>query len=62
MPLSNLDPDQIANTVTVNQIPYFDAQEFLTLSLEQLQAFTDDQKAAMTEEQTAAFTLALSQL
>jgi hypothetical protein len=62
MPLSNLTPNQITNTVTAAQIPYYDVEEFATLSLEQLQAFSDDRKAAMTEEQIAALTLALSQL
>ena len=60
MPLSNLTPEQIANTVTPAQIPYFDAQEFATLYIEQLQAFTADLLAAMTEEQTAAYDSALT--
>lgn len=61
MPLSNLLPTQIADTITPAQIPYFDAQEFATLSLLQLSAFTSVQLAAMTAEQTAAYELALSQ-
>lgn len=61
MPLSNLTPEQITNTVTAAQIPYYDVEEFATLSLEQLQAFSDDQKLSMTSEQSDAFFIALGQ-
>jgi len=61
MPISNLLPSQIAETLTVPHIPYFDPAEFAALSRLQLLAFTQDQIAAMTAVQIAAFELALSQ-
>ena len=60
MPLYNLSPTQIAETLTVPHIPYFDPAEFADLSRDQLLAFTQDQLAAMTAVQLAAFELALN--